>query len=151
MDWFETLTGFRETGYEETRARLAVEGTQLRSLVNGGSWGIGELELVSGAELRERARGAQLPGRLRARVVRGDVRSMHCSSENTAALFQVASQFNLLEMVSNDVTPEAGVTRYQNDRTQGPACAIAAGAATIWRNYFAPGRVAAAVRPPNAK
>ena len=36
------------------------------------------------------------------------------------------------------MTPEDGVTRYQHDRTQGPACAIAAGAATIYRNYFAP-------------
>ena len=26
MDWFEKLTGFREIGYEETRARLTVEG-----------------------------------------------------------------------------------------------------------------------------
>jgi hypothetical protein len=50
----------------------------------------------------------------------------------------VASQFNLLEMVSPEVTPEQGVTRYQHDRTQGPACAIAAGAATIYRNYFVP-------------
>lgn len=30
------------------------------------------------------------------------------------------------------------MTRYQSDPTQGPACAIAAGAATIYRNYFAP-------------
>ena len=36
------------------------------------------------------------------------------------------------------MTPEQGVTRYQHDPTQGPACAIAAGAATIYRNYFAP-------------
>ena len=36
------------------------------------------------------------------------------------------------------MTPEQGVTRYQSDPTQGPACAIAAGAATIYRNYFAP-------------
>jgi hypothetical protein len=43
-----------------------------------------------------------------------------------------------LEMVSPTVTLEQGVTRYQNDHTQGPACAIAAGAATIYRNYFAP-------------
>jgi hypothetical protein len=50
----------------------------------------------------------------------------------------VASQFNLLEMVSPTITPEQGVTRYQHDHTQGPACAIAAGAATIYRNYFAP-------------
>lgn len=30
------------------------------------------------------------------------------------------------------------MTRYQWDATQGPACAIAAGAGTIYRNYFAP-------------
>jgi hypothetical protein len=71
-------------------------------------------------------------------VVTGDVRQMHQSPANAGALFQVASQFNLLEMVSPTVTPEQGVTRYQNDHTQGPACAIAAGAATIYRNYFAP-------------
>jgi hypothetical protein len=51
--------------------------------------------------------------------------------------FQVASQFNLLVMTGPNVTPEDGVTRYQYDPTQGPACAIAAGAATIYRNYFA--------------
>ena len=47
MDWFERLTGFRETSYDETRAKLKVDGRQLRSLVNGKSYGIGELELVS--------------------------------------------------------------------------------------------------------
>jgi hypothetical protein len=62
---------------------------------------------------------------------------MHQLPDNSGALFQVASQFNLLEMVSPTVSPEQGVTRYQHDRTQGPACAIAAGAATIYRNYFA--------------
>src|SRR5438477_547006 len=56
---------------------------------------------------------------------------------NKNALFQVASQFNLLEMTGPDVSPEDGVTRYSYDHTQGPACAIAAGAATIYRNYFA--------------
>ena len=41
-------------------------------------------------------------------------------------------------MISPSVTPEDGVTRYEHDRTQGPACAMAAGAATIYRNYFVP-------------
>lgn len=50
---------------------------------------------------------------------------------------QVASQFNLLEMVSPHVSPENGVPRYACDHTQGLACAIAAGAATVYRNYFA--------------
>lgn len=47
MDWFETLTGFSEAGYDDTRAKFSVEGSQLRSLVNGKSYGIGELELAS--------------------------------------------------------------------------------------------------------
>jgi hypothetical protein len=63
---------------------------------------------------------------------------MHADPGLEGALFQVASQFNLLEMTGPSITPEDGVTRYSADHTQGPACAIAAGAATIYRNYFAP-------------
>jgi hypothetical protein len=139
MDWFEKLTGFSETSYDDTLTKLKVEGCRLRSLVNGESYGIGELKLVSVQILRERLKSAGgPPGRLRASVVVGDVRQMHRSPENAGAFFQVASQFNLLEMTGPSVTPEDGVTRYQHDPTQGPACAIAAGAATIYRNYFAP-------------
>jgi hypothetical protein len=95
MDWFEKLTGFRETGYEDTRARLTVEGGRLRSRINGASYRIGELELVSLHALRERAKSAgNLPGRLKTSVVTGDVRHMHRSPANSGALFQVASQFN---------------------------------------------------------
>ena len=55
---------------------------------------------------------------------------MHADSELGGALFQVASQFNLLEMAGPSVSPEDGVTRYGGDHTQGPACAIAAGGRT---------------------
>jgi hypothetical protein len=72
--------------------------------------------------------------------VTGDVRRLHGDPAHAGATFQVASQFNLLEMVGPSVSPEDGVTRYAFDRTQGPACAIAAGAGTIYRNYFAPVR-----------
>jgi hypothetical protein len=139
MDWFERLTGFRETSYHDTRAKLKVDGSRLQSLINGKAYDTGELELVSLQALRERVQsGGGRPGRLKASVVTGDVRQMHQSTENAGAMFQVASQFNLLEMTGPEVSPEDGVTRYQHDRTQGPACAIAAGAATIYRNYFAP-------------
>ena len=47
MDWFQRLTGFRETGYDATRRQLEVNGRQLRSRVNGRTYGIGEIELVS--------------------------------------------------------------------------------------------------------
>ena len=136
MDWFERLTGFQEAGYEATRGQLRVQGDRLVSLANGRSWRIGILELPSLAELRQRV--APMPGASRLGTVSGDVRALHRQPDCAGALFQVASQFNLLEMTGPDVSPEDGVTRYAQDRTQGPACAIAAGAATIFRNYFAP-------------
>ncbi|MDB4989276.1 MAG: hypothetical protein JWN04_4454 [Myxococcaceae bacterium] len=139
MDWFERLTGFREHDYQDTRARLAVEGEQLRSLKNGHSYGIGELQLASLQSLRDRVlESAGLPGRLTVRNVEGNVALMHELPEYAGAVFQVASQFNLLEMASEKITPEHGVTRYQDDHTQGPACAMAAGAATLYRNFFVP-------------
>jgi hypothetical protein len=139
MDWFEKITGFTETSYGETRSRLSVENGWLGSEATDRKFAIGRLEVVSLRALRERvASGSDLHGRLTVRNVSGDVRRMHQMTEFSGALFQVASQFNLLEMVSPIVTPEQGVTRYQHDRTQGPACAIAAGAATIYRNYFVP-------------
>ncbi len=137
--WFERLTGFPEADYAATRARLAVEGRELVSRVDGRRHGIGALELPSLAELRGRAADAGCTGGgTRLRVVVGDVRAMHRDPVHAGATFQVASQFNLLEMTGPEVTPEHGVTRYASDPTQGPACAIAAGAATVYRNYFAP-------------
>ena len=139
MGWFEKLTGFRELPYEETRAKLRVEGYRLHSLANGKSWAIGKLEMASLQTLRERVGPPGVSsGRLRARIIRGDVKALHSAPEYVGALIQAASQFNALEMTGPEVTPEDGVARYEYDRTQGPACAIAAGAATIYRNYFVP-------------
>jgi hypothetical protein len=147
MDWFESLTGFRETGYEDTRAKLKVEGRRLRSLINGKSYGIGELELVSLQALRERVKGGRaLPGRLKVSVVRGDVRQMHQAPENAGALFQVASQFNLLEMVSPQVTPEDGTSTTKPRARHAPSLpARLRSIATI-----SPRWAAAMARPPNA-
>lgn len=138
MDWFERLTGFGEQSYEATRAQLDVDGEYLRSKINSRSYRIGRLELPSLAELRRRLSSEAQPGELRFRELHGDVRELHRSSANKGAMFQVASQFNLLEMVGPGVCPEDGVTRYEVDHTQGPACAISAGAATLFRNYFVP-------------
>jgi hypothetical protein len=138
MDWFERLVGFRETDYATTASRLAVEGRDMVSLVTGQRHGIGEFELASLADLRMRVARASARGRPRVRIIRGDVRSLHQAPEFNRALFQVASQFNMLEMPNPDFTPEDGVAGYASDHTQGPACAIAAGAATIYRNYLIP-------------
>jgi len=137
-DWFEQLMGFSEDdGYAATQSRLVVEGDELVSTVSGKRYGVGELTLPTLEELRSRVdpvRGQ----RSSARVLVADVRSLHSSPEFEGALFQVASQFNLLEMVSQHVTPEEGVARYAGDPKQGPACALAAAAGTIYRNYLVP-------------
>lgn len=134
--WFERLVGFAEESRDAVLAQLSLEdGRVLVSAANGRRFDCGELTLPSLAELRQQA--AHLPaGRPAVREVIADVQALHV--ENPGGVFQVASQFNLLEMVGPDVTPDAGVTIYERDRTQGPACAIACGAGTIYRNYLAP-------------
>lgn len=118
MDWFERLTGFREAGYAETQAQLAVEGRHLVSKVNGQRYGIGDLELVSLQALRDRVSACKpRPGTLSVRNVSGDVRALHANSEFAGALFHVASQFNLLEMDSTFARSSAG-----HARESGAAC-----------------------------
>jgi hypothetical protein len=139
MDWFERLTGFPEQGYEATRKQFQLQGRQLRSQVNGRLWDTGLLELASVQALRQRALSSSTPrGRLKVASLVGDVRALHQVPAYAGAVFQVASQFNLLEMVDPGITPEDGVTGYAHDLTQGPACALAAAAGTIYRNYFVP-------------
>jgi len=139
-NWFRELLGFDERPYAETKRQLSVRGGRLIAPATGASYDIGTLETPSLAELRSRVPRAapEAAGPIRVSTVVGDVGALHRRPENRQALFQVASQFNLLEMTGPEVTPEDGVTRYAHDRTQGPACAIAAGAATVYRNYCVP-------------
>ena len=137
MTWFEQLFGFREGGYAATRARFAVTGAELRSLANGRRFGIGQFARPSLGELREHGRRYSDRGTLEVRhVVIGDVLELH--AREPGATFQVASQLNCLEFAGPNEVPEDGVTQYDDDPTQGPACALAAAAATVYRNYFVP-------------
>lgn len=136
--WFKALTGFSEETPQQVRANITVEGHILKSHVNGNGLICGELEIPSLSELRERVHASGYKvGKIAVREIVADAQQLHSDISNEGSLFQVASQFNLLEMASPDITPEHGVEIYENDHTQGPACAIAAGAGTIYRNYFA--------------
>ena len=165
-DWFTRLMGFTERDSNEVREWITVEGEILTSKVNGASYQAGRLEIASlveyrkslssqqlsigksGSEKKSKAGDAIASASTNASTARkdklevgewvGDVTQLHRDPANANSVFQVASQFNLLEMVGPEVTPERGVGRYENDRTQGPACAIACGAGTIYRNYFVP-------------
>jgi len=139
MMWFETLTGFAEESPQQVRRNITLDGQALVSHVNGKALVYGQLETPTLAELRERVHASGHGShRISVREVVANVQHLHTDVSNAGALFQVASQFNLLEMASPNVTPERGVGIYEYDHTQGPACAIAAGAGTIYRNYFAP-------------
>ena len=137
MSWFETLTGVRESSPPVVRECFTLHSNTLTSKINGKTFHCGRLETPTLAELRHQANIDKSVGqRIKLREVIGDIQVLHADIENSNSLFQVASQFNLLEMVSPQVTPENGVGIYENDFTQGPACAIACGAGTIYRNYF---------------
>ena len=137
MTWFETLTGFAEDTPQQVRKNITADGKVLKSHVNGKVLVCGQLETPSLVELRERVQfSGHDVGKISVREVVANVQHLHTNESNADSLFQVASQFNLLEMVSPSVTPESGVGIYENDCTQGPVCAIAAGAGTIYRNYF---------------
>lgn len=139
MTWFEELTGFSEQSPEQVRSNLVLDGERLTSKINGKTMICGQLETPSLAELRERVSAlGNREGKLKISEAIADVKNLHLDAANAGALFQVASQFNLLERISPNRLPEDGVGIYEYDGTQGPACAIAAGAGTIYRNYFVP-------------
>ncbi|MCM2372710.1 hypothetical protein [Aporhodopirellula aestuarii] len=138
MTWFQQLTGIDERSPDHVRSQINVDDGAL-VMPNGKRIAFGRLETPTLGELRSQASIIRPAGDgLRLREVVGDVRKLHADPANAGSLFQVASQFNLLEMAGPSVTPERGVGVYENDLTQGPACAISCGSGTIYRNYFAP-------------
>jgi len=137
--WFEQLTGFEEGNRAQVHENLEIEGDSFISKANGRRFTFGQLEVPSLKALRERASTLEsLSENICVSEVVAGVEKLHNDPQNAKALFQAASQFNLLEMIGPDITPELGVDRYEYDYTQGPACAIACGAGTIFRNYFVP-------------
>ncbi len=135
MTWFERLTGIAERSPEQVRSQLQLDGDSLLC-PDGRRIAYGSLETPTLGELRSRVSELTIPGKLSVRQLVADVRQLHADPCSAGALFQVASQFNLLEMAGPTLTPEDGVGIYEHDATQGPACAIACGGGTIYRNYF---------------
>ena len=135
--WFEKLTGFHEESPEQVHDNMSIDGKLLKFHTNGMQYIYGSLEVPSLKDLRKQVKNSNtLKGKLKLSAIRADVRDLHLDSNNSNALFQVASQFNLLEMISPNISPEHGIECYEHDHTQGPICAMLAGAGTIYRNYF---------------
>ena len=73
-------------------------------------------------------------GRVILKNIIGNVKTL--ITQYPGSLFQMASQSNYLEMATQNVIPENGITIYQKDNTQGPIVAIQTPAATAYRNYL---------------
>lgn len=130
--------GFSEVSPENVRKNIELQGNSIKSLMNGKTYQFGVLETPTLSALRNKSQNNfKQNGRLTLSEMIGDVQLFHKMDGNNNALFQAASQFNLLEMVNPNMIPEDGIGIYELDKTQGPACAIACGAGTIYRNYFA--------------
>ncbi|CAK9047357.1 unnamed protein product [Durusdinium trenchii] len=164
--WFSETFGFSEESFDKTREKFTFADGILESkafeacintagiltltrrlwvLVSGlgvtkRQFHVGPFELVSVEELRERLAGFDGSlGGLTFSNVCGNAQTLHRDAANEGAVFQVASQFNCLEMNEPGARPEDGVTRYYSDATQGPACAVSCPAGTVFRNYFVNG------------
>ncbi|MDA8638487.1 hypothetical protein N9L22_01785 [Candidatus Poseidonia alphae] len=142
------LIGFSDSrvGYSQTKQMIQFDGRFITSTSNGKRFDVGEFEFLTLAELRSRFKAHQSDGDLpkfdeinrvyHNKPSRENVQEYMRNTEYNCALFQVASQFNLLEMGTPQKTPEDGVDIYWRDPTQGPACATATIGATLFRNYF---------------
>ncbi len=136
--WFEKLTGFKEENPNQVRENIRIVGNKLISKINNQEFTFGKLEIPSLEELRGQFDSiTKYQSKISITEAVGNIQTFHKAAANNKSVIQVASQFNLLEMMSPYQTPEEGVGIYESDLTQGPACAVACGAGTIYRNYFA--------------
>jgi O-acetyl-ADP-ribose deacetylase (regulator of RNase III) len=161
--WFSHALGFHEGGPGETEQRLhgmaqvVVDAGSGRTVLqlrrpDGRAVQAGAFDVVSLQQLRQQAQRATAelhaathrhPGSaavLFTNIV-GDAAVLHSAEQG--ALHQAASQSNCLEMPNPDVSPDAGITAYAADRTQGPACAMACAGGTAVRQYFGSGAAVA--------
>lgn len=146
MSWFfrlfgfeELLQGARNNAFQRVRDNLTLtttDGSHVLTTMEGKKFWVGRYTQQSLASLHETLGSPSSGPALSYKDVFGNVATLHADRALAGSLFQVASQFNVLEMAAPEVSPDAGITCYQHDRTQGPACAMACPAGTVFRNYF---------------
>ena len=136
LSWFHDALGFEEKNYINTKLelkRLYEEG-ELKQ-INGID--VGKFKLVNIITLLE-----VLPNRMNDGIVQieniiGDIKLIHSNAYlSDGSTIQVASQLNCLEMIEPGISPEDGITRYINDKTQGPLCVMTTPAGIAYRNYL---------------
>jgi hypothetical protein len=134
MSWFKNAFGFSERSYNDTKIIFNSMVTHVNGIPHINNMSCGEFELVS--EDTHQLDQLSKVGTVTLENIVGDVVTLHMSKHNNCATFQVASQFNCLEMINPTVNPENGITCYSSDKTQGPICAMCCPAGIAFRNYL---------------
>ena len=118
--------------------------SRLRNRQTGQEWGTGTLEMPTLGTLRAQPISLGGAGRGFINVLCGandlskvDVGYLQAHPENQGALFQVASNFNGLELMNkHDSRAMSEVGNYVFDRTQGPFASISAAPGLLLRHYY---------------
>jgi hypothetical protein len=144
--WFEHLFGFTESVQavqENFTVKYGENQTELISKANGAKYNAGFFTLRTTASfphLTPVGGGVfnliQGSGGYGPKPYLSDVLAAQSFEDFDGATFLGASNFNCLEFVGPRQTARDGVSCYSQDQTQGPYLALAAGAATVYRNYF---------------
>ena len=148
VNWFRELFGFEEgNSYSKNQAHFNMDGDVLACPTAPAAAAkrmhVGQWSMPSVAELRAKCANDVL-GELGGLTFQHladpvGVAPLIANPDNAGAVFQAASQFNALEMTGPGVSPRQGIAIYATDPTQGPKCALACPAATVFRNYLVDG------------
>jgi hypothetical protein len=153
LDWFKNVFGFAEDAANFAKnhkssfdVKTSASDYHILMTVKSKEIDIGVFRYVSVAQLLKTASDNpsarsvfgfdSTRNNLKYYTMTSTSRAIHINPSYHDSIFQVASQFNALEMPSPKVTPQAGITSYYGDPTQGPECAIMCPFGTLYRNYF---------------
>lgn len=143
----EEIIGVKESLFRQSDSLVAKAWLGPRTLCNlttGQEWDTGILELPSLGSLRALSGNLSGQGSGRLSVLCGsrdlgkvDVGYLQALPENDGAVFQVASNFNALELKSRrDEQAMLEIGNYVHDKTQGPFASISAAPGLFLRHYY---------------
>lgn len=155
-EWFVRLTGYSESDWRrksDKGIRQAEDGSLIitnlknKKTFSAGTFTLQRLgDLINEVQASAPIRGYVPPCILEivtradsASIRNVDVAHLQAMPENRHAVFQVASNFNGVEAISEGSSPDGSsfTEKYIYDLTQGPAASISAGAAAITRVHAA--------------
>ena len=156
--WFEQYFGFNEIGIHNTKLNVlltqhkynekescfdfsditfTIETENYRQDYKVGDFSCLSLTELKQKPLREKARLSPMQElKITYSIKVGDISTViNTDQSTTTPVFQAASQFNLLEMRDDNVSP-GDISNYVNDYSQGPRVALSSPEGTFFRNYL---------------